>query len=185
MLFALNGIMENDSHKMTKRGKAEAGEFRSSFVFTSPLFGGKLSKNSYRTIQVELLIRLLQASGLRISEALRLESSAFVDIGRLAVQTHKRGNMREFNIPIGLYYSLLSIVNENGKCFSLTYNYVYKAVKRMNFKGHFIKNNVNFSITHFFRKQLIRRMFYDYKNPVDFILNFFGWKSKKSLLYYL
>jgi integrase len=177
--------MGSDSEKLSKLKRPGDKSLQGGFGLSSAFFGVLKTKNSQSFIQLKLITRLLEATGMRISEALSIGHDNFSDFCCIDFDTRKGGNKRHVQLTSFLWKDLFYYNWGYSKKFDLSYNYVYRQMKKMSYENKFIKNDKNYSITHFFRKNLIRKMFYEYKNPVPFILNFFGWKSKKSLLYYL
>lgn len=169
-------ITSRESERRRERSKGLASPFH------FPRHKTSFSTNS-RELQYISLI--LQGTGLRVSEVLRIEREHLLTDNRVLILSLKRGIERNVKFEPYLYKLLADYATHSGKIFSMPYFKVYKYFKSGKTGISLIKNNVNFSVCHSARKYWIRRQIYDLKRTVMSVVRELGWQKKTSILYYL
>lgn len=134
---------------------------------------------------VLLITALLSRTGCRFCEARESVVKPVFEEMKILISGHKKTKNRLVVIPDSLRYWLLYRKKECKNTPIANYNQTYRYVKKTAAPEGAIRNEKNFAITHFFRKNLIRDMFYVRRENLDFIVSFFGWREKKSVYYYL
>jgi hypothetical protein len=134
---------------------------------------------------VLLITAVLSRTGCRFCEAKESVMKPVFEDMKLFLRGHKKSKNRYVVIPDTLRYWLLYRNKKCGNTPVANYNQVYRFIKKTSTPEGAIRNQANYAITHFFRKFLVRDMFYLRREKIDFIVDFFGWESKKSVYYYL
>ena len=153
---------------------------------TAPFHFPRL-KTSFSTNSRELqyISLILQGTGLRVSEVLRIERDHVLSDNRVLILSLKRGIERVVKFEPYLHKLLRDFSTRPGKIFTMPYFKVYKYFKSGKTGIALIKNNVNFSVCHSARKYWIRRQVYDLKRTIMSVVRELGWQKKTSILYYL
>ena len=158
---------------------------RLSFVFPSSFFGPNSALHSCVECRQNTLATILFYTGCRVSEGLRLRGNDIILPDKVHISASKNSRDRTIHIVQNVVFFLYEFFQYGCNFETIDYQNFYRFCQKMPaFAGH-LKNGDNHSITHYFRKALIRRMYVDYRLNFDTIIDFFGWKEKRSLLYYL
>jgi len=128
------------------------------------------------------IIELMYCSGCRISEVLRIKSSDISPSGFVKITASKGSANRFVHISYSIEF-LLSLKTTNSYIFA-NYNryYIYRLFKKLGFTQKF-GDNVNFSVTHYFRKSAALEAL-SINNDLQDITSLLGHKSAKSAHYY-
>lgn len=178
-------IMRRHFHTLVERRPKVCPLIRTSFVFSSPFFVACSPTHSCRLCRVYSTIMIMFYSGCRCNEALSVGSENLVDNGRLFLAGSKNTRDRVVNLPDSFFEFFSLAINHCYSGIYVSYSMIYDFVRALPAVDGVMKNEKNFSVTHYFRKRLIRKMFYEYRNSIDTIIDFFGWKSRTSILYYI
>ena len=128
---------------------------------------------------------ILQGTGLRVSEVLRIEREDLLGDNQVFIRSLKRSIERVMEFEPYLYEQLTQRATRPGKVFQSSYHYVYKYIKSGRTGMTLIKNDKNFSVCHSARKHWIRNQIYTLKRTVESVVRELGWQKKTSILYYL
>ena len=169
-----------DNHTNLNRGQRRGN------TALAPLhFRCKKTSFSIGTRQRQLISLVLQGTGLRIAEVLRIENAHCLGHDQVLVLPLKRSKERVITLDPYLYKLLTEYNCRSGKIFNETYSRVYKYIKSGKTGMTLIKNDKNFSVCHSARKHWIRHQIYNLKRTVASVVKELGWQSKTSILYYL
>ena len=155
------------------------------FSLSSPFLRMNSSKHCLAGSQRKLVILMLLFTGRRISQVLDLNHCDILDDDHLYFKGHKRGNAQVIPVLSFLIKSLRLTNNFQEKIFNVNYKSVYSLMLRYFDHGRFPLCKKNRSVTHFPRKELLKKQLYDYRNTIDQLCQYFGWESKTSAFYYL
>ncbi len=144
-------------------------------------------KTSFSTnyLELQVISLVLQGTGLRVSEILRLEREHLLGDSQVLILSLKRGIERIVKFDPYLYNLLTNMPTRTGKLFSMPYFKVYKYFKSGKTGIPLIKNETNFSVCHSARKYWIRNQVYNLKRSIASVVRELGWQKKTSILYYL
>ena len=140
-------------------------------------------RNTSEPTYVHAVIELLFLYGLRISEALEINSRDITAAGTIHIRG-KKGSHDRYVRPV-LYASFWELVRstplEMGGIYSR--QYFYRVLKKYGFYALY-GNNVNMSVTHMFRHEYARDVMSQFKNEEN-VQKSLGQKSKKSAKHYV
>lgn len=122
---------------------------------------------------------------MRFAEAVAVLPCDLHGDGTVYIRSVKGTSPRQVQVTEFLYVEMTKGAVPGQPIFSVDYWRFYRYLKSEKKSLRKRKGSKNFSVTHSPRRKLIQKMFYDYRNPVDFIVRKFGWKEKKSIFYYL
>lgn len=171
------------TYRQTKR--AECQLLRNGSALSTSFFEGKLPEVSCYNCAVHLVVMILIYTGARCSEAMKVRESDLLDETMIFIRSMKGTKNRFINIPVRLVEYLRFYFLNCSIFLDTSYNKVYNFVSKLKAVKGIIRNDQNFSVTHYFRKCLIKKMFFEYRNTSDFICDFFGWREAKSIAYYI
>lgn len=143
------------------------------------------TRKSTPWLEPDLVAAILMVTGLRVGEVLRIRHCDILDNEHVYILPFKRGNAKTIIVPQFLVKQMTAVNPHLGNIFTITYKKVYDHCLRNFDQDMFYRGVKNTSVTHSFRRSVIRNFLLEFRNPLTYIVRQFGWKVKTSIAYYL